>query len=151
MRKPFNVLVFPFYIDNNNEIKYALFKRYDGGYWQGISGGVEDDENMIEAAKRECYEETKINNNCEFIELDASASVPSKVFNCNSSWGSNVYVVKEVSFGVRVKEKELEISEEHSSFGWFTYEEANQLLKWDSNKVALWELNQRLLDNVIYW
>ncbi|MBZ9687433.1 NUDIX pyrophosphatase [Clostridium estertheticum] len=145
MRQPFNILVFPFYSDSNNNIKYAIFKRSDGDFWQGIAGGVEDEEGMLEAAKRESYEEARIKSDCEFINLDSIASVPATVFDCHLSWGPNVYVVKETSFGVRVNEKNLVISEEHTSFEWFTYEEAIQLLKWDSNKISLWELNQRLL------
>jgi len=35
---------------------------------------------------------------------------------------------------------------EHSEFKWLNYHEAIELLKWDSNKVALWELYKRLLD-----
>jgi len=149
VRQPFNVLVFPFYSDSNNKIKYAIFKRSDGDYWQAISGGVEDEEGMLDAAKRESCEEAGIENHCEFIKLDSIASVPATVFDCHLSWGPNVYVVKENSFGVRVKEKNLIISEEHTSYEWVTYEEAIQLLKWDSNKIALWELNQRLLSLII--
>jgi len=71
------------------------------------------------------------------------------VFKDHLSWGSDIYVVNESAFGVRVKDKNLIISEEHKSFGWFTYEESIELLKWDSNKVALWELNQRLINNML--
>lgn len=149
MRQPFNVLVFPYHYDNKNKIQYAIFKRRDGDFWQGIAGGVEDEEGMLEAAKRESYEEARIEKHCEFIYLDSIASVPATVFGCHLSWGPNVYIVKETSFGVRVNDKNLIISEEHTSFEWVTYEEANQLLKFDSNKVALWELNQRLLSLII--
>jgi dATP pyrophosphohydrolase len=146
MRQPFNILVFPFYFENNN-IKYALFKRQDGDYWQAISGGVEDNESTLEAAIRESYEEAMIKNDCDYICLDSISSVPATVFKDHLSWGSDIYVVKESAFGVIVKDQNLIISEEHKSFGWFTYEDSIELLKWDSNKVALWELNQRLINN----
>jgi hypothetical protein len=32
-------------------------------------------------------------------------------------------------------------------FKWASYDEAVNLLKWDSNKNALWELKERLLNN----
>jgi dATP pyrophosphohydrolase len=146
MRQPFNILVFPFYVESN-VIKYALFKRRDGYYWQGIAGGVEAGESILEAAVRESYEEALIKSDCDFISLDSISSVPATVFKDHLSWGVDIYVVKENAFGVRVKDENLIISEEHISFGWFTYEEAIELLKWDSNKVALWELNQRLLNS----
>ncbi|RAN74917.1 NUDIX pyrophosphatase, partial [Bacillus sp. SRB_28] len=33
----------------------------------------------------------------------------------------------------------------HSEYKWVTYEEAREILKWDSNRVAIWELHQRLI------
>lgn len=146
MRQPFNILVFPFFIEKDKSVKYALFKRCDVDVWQGIAGGVENNEKMIEAAIRESFEEARIPNDSEFISLDSTSSIPATVFNCHLSWGEDVYVVKEVSFGVRLNKKELEISAEHKSYKWVSYEDAIELLKWDSNKVALWELNQRLLN-----
>ena len=51
MRAPFQVLVIPYKIINN-EILYGIFLRSDMKVWQTISGGGEDDESPIEAAKR---------------------------------------------------------------------------------------------------
>lgn len=144
MRQPFNILVFPFLANKNNIIKYALFRRRDGEFWQGIAGGVEDNEKMLEAAIRESFEEARIPNDSEFIRLDSVASIPATVFDCHELWQSDVYIVKEISFGVRLNKKEIIISEEHTTYQWFSYEDAMKILKWDSNKVALWELNQRL-------
>lgn len=149
MRQPFNVLVFPFFIEKDNSVKYALFKRRDGEFWQGIAGGVEDDEKMLETAIRESFEEARIPNDCEFVSLDSTSSIPATVFDCHLAWGPDVYVVKEVSFGVKVHNKEIKISSEHTNYDWFSYKEAIELLRWDSNKVALWELNQRLLNDII--
>ena len=36
------------------------------------------------------------------------------------------------------------LGDEHSEIKWASYEEAKELLKFDSNKNALWELNERL-------
>lgn len=35
----------------NEQIEYALLKRSDAGYWQGIAGGGENEEKPVEAAK----------------------------------------------------------------------------------------------------
>ena len=59
MRAPFQVLVIPYKIINN-EILYGIFLRSDMKVWQTISGGGEDDESPIEAAKREANEEAGI-------------------------------------------------------------------------------------------
>lgn len=147
-RQPINVLVFPYFITDKDEIEYAVFKRADADWWQGIAGGVEEGESVITAAKRECWEETRIDSNNSFIKLDSISSIPSTVFNCG--WDSEIYVVKEYCYGVEVKDKKIVLSNEHQQFGWFTYEEALELLKWDSNKTALWELNKRLNDKKIW-
>jgi len=44
--------------------------------------------------------------------------------------------------------KELILSDEHEEYGWFSYDECISLLKWDSNKTALWELNRRLYEKI---
>jgi dATP pyrophosphohydrolase len=38
----------------------------------------------------------------------------------------------------------IAISREPTAYRWLSYEEAVKLLRWDSNKTALWELNERL-------
>ncbi|MGG1610308.1 NUDIX pyrophosphatase, partial [Bacillus wiedmannii] len=38
----------------------------------------------------------------------------------------------------------------HFKYKWLCFEEAVMLLKWDSNKTALWELNNRLLKELKY-
>ena len=38
----------------------------------------------------------------------------------------------------------ISLSSEHDSFEWLRYEEAFERLTWDSNRVALWELSERL-------
>ena len=58
-----------------------------------------------------------------------------------------IYIVKEYSFGVCADDTEIIISDEHKIFKWVDYSEATKLLKWDSNKNALWELNERLIKN----
>ena len=60
-------------------------------------------------------------------------------------WGPEVLVVPEYCFGVKIGKKEqISLSMEHLECGWFSYEAALNMLKWDSNKTALWELDHRL-------
>jgi hypothetical protein len=53
MRAPFNVLVYPYHRLPDGELKYALFKRSDEGWWQAMAGGGEGKETPQQAAKRE--------------------------------------------------------------------------------------------------
>jgi dATP pyrophosphohydrolase len=144
MRAPYQVLIFP-YIIYDNSIQYAIFNRSDYGYWQGLAGGGEDDETPIEAAKREAFEEAGIIKDCPYLELDSMSSLPVEHVVGKFLWGEDVYVIKEFSFGVKVPTKNISLSKEHVNFKWVYYEEAVTLLKWDSNKTALWELNKKLL------
>lgn len=144
-RQPRNVLVIPYYFAGN-DILFALFKRADLNCWQWIAGGVEDEENILEAAKRESYEEAGIAANNNFIKLDTITSIPREIFHEN--WNDDIFVVIEYSFGVEVKNPEFKLSPEHSDFECLGYEEAMDRLKYDSNKTALWELNKRLNKNI---
>ncbi|PFB85089.1 NUDIX pyrophosphatase [Bacillus anthracis] len=144
MRAPYQALIFP-YIITEDTIQYAIFNRSDYGYWQGIAGGGEDGETPIESAKREAFEEAGILREFPYIELDSVSSLPVEDVVGEFLWGDDVYVIKEFSFGVQVSTKNISLSKEHSNYKWLCFEEAVTLLKWDSNKTALWELNKRLL------
>ena len=57
---------------------------------------------------------------------------------------NNIYVVYEYAFGVLIFDEEIQLSEEHEKYKWVSYDEAIELLKYDSNKTALFELNERM-------
>lgn len=142
MRKPYQVLVFP-YIKMSNVYLYAVFKRKDLKFWQGISGGGEDKETPIETAKREAFEEARIDKTSRFIKLDSMTTIP--IANVgNYKWEKNILALPEYSFGVEVFSRDLKIGKEHSAYKWLFYRKAKELLKYDSNKSALWELDYRL-------
>jgi dihydroneopterin triphosphate diphosphatase len=144
MRAPYQVLIFP-YIITNHSTQYAIFNRSDYGYWQGIACGGEDGETPIESAKREAFEEAGILKECPYIELDSVASLPVEDVVGKFLWGEDVYIIKEFSFGVKVPTTDISLSKEHLNYKWLSFDEALTLLKWDSNKTAMWELNKRLL------
>ncbi len=144
-RAPFQVLVFPFKILPGADIRYAVFKRriMDKYYWQAIAGGGEEDETPLQAARREAFEETGIDPGSEFVTLDSMATVP-VIRVCGFEWGPDVLVIPEYCFGVRSTNDNLQLCGEHIEYKWLNYQKAFELLSWDSNKNALWELNHRL-------
>lgn len=147
-RAPFQCLVIPFMIENNVE-KYAIFKRADREIWQFISGGGEDNETILEAAKRECLEEANIPHEIIFYKLDAITTIPAEIYSSEyrKNWGEKCFVIKEYTFAFRLIEDIIKISSEHNEFRWVTYDEAMSLLKYDSNKTALTELRARIKMN----
>lgn len=144
-RAPFQVLVFPYRFLSNGDIEYAVFKRADSAvdFWQGIAGGGEELETPLEAAKREAYEEGGIKPESSYMALDSVASIPVEGIR-GFLWGNDLLVIPEHCFGVEVKDQTFRLSHEHSEFRWVGYDSAVNLLKYDSNKNALWELNLRL-------
>ncbi|MCX6826038.1 MAG: NUDIX pyrophosphatase [candidate division Zixibacteria bacterium] len=150
-RAPFQVLIFPYRVLPNDDILYAVFRRdlSTGGYWQGIAGGGAVGESELEAARREANEEAGIDLNSEYVRLDCYAMIP--VVNvCGFKWGKSVLVIPEYCFGVRIKHENLILSSEHMEYQWVTYQEALDILHWDSNKSALWELDYRLREKIGY-
>ena len=143
-RAPFQVLVYPYRTINNEQIRYALLKRADAGWWQGIAGGGEDKETPLDAAIRETYEETGISTVSEIMQLTSTESVPAAGFRDSHLWGEDVYVIPQYSFGVAAHDVKIVISHEHTEYGWFTYEEACKLIQYDGSRTALWELDKRL-------
>ena len=133
------VLVFPFIRDRAGRVQYAVFKKVDtplgkqGDYWQSIAGGVEEGETLIEAAKREAWEEGGISPDAEFLDLHIKSSYP-----------VGDMVVEQAAFAVRLNSRKITLSEEHSEVRWLSFEEALALLKFEDYKTALKALNARL-------
>lgn len=142
-RAPYQILVYPYRKTGHGQIEYALLKRADEGWWQGIAGGGEDLEQPLDAARRETFEETGIPPTSKFIQLDTIDSVPVTGFRDSYLWGDDVYVIPQYCFGVEAQEIQIKISREHTEYKWFSYEEAHELIKYDGNKTALWELDKR--------
>jgi dihydroneopterin triphosphate diphosphatase len=143
-RAPFQILVLPYRALGNGDYEFAVFSRREYDCWQGIAGGGEDDETPLEAAKREALEEAGISAESVFLPLDSIASVPVTCFGESDRWGEQVYVIPEYSFGVDVTGARIAISGEHTEFRWLPFAEAERILLYDSNRVALWELNQKI-------
>lgn len=76
--------------------------------------------------------------------MDTIEPVPVTEFRDSYLWGEQVYVIPQYCFGVSAQNVEIVISPEHTQYQWVSYEKALKLIKFDGNKTALWELNQRL-------
>ena len=141
MRAPYQVLVFP-YKHKDETVLFLLCLRRDLGFWQPISGGGEDTETYLETAKRELSEETDLVGK-NWMQLDSMCTLPKILFNDHKHWNNHLLVVPEYAFSVQVK-GEPTLSSEHIDYCWCNATEAQKLLKYDSNRIALWELCERL-------
>ena len=143
-RQPFQVIVFAFRLKAGGEAEFLIGRRSESGFWQAISGGGKDQETVLAAAKRELAEEAGLYGS-EWTRLDSTCMLPKTMFLGHELWAAIPYVIPEYAFGVCV-DRQPRISEEHSELRWCDYAEAYSLLTFDSNKIALWELNLRIND-----
>ena len=143
MRAPFQILAVP-YRFIKGELCFCVFRRDDFDVWQFIAGGGEDNEKPIQAALREIKEETSVIAE-KLTELKSVAFVPAEIVaeNMRTHWDKNIFVIPEYSFAFECN-ADPTISREHSEYQWLPYNDARKLLKWDSNKVAMYEAMCRL-------
>jgi len=149
LRAPYQTLILPYrQILSGDSREFAVFLRADddNDVWQFVAGGGEDGESRTETAVRELFEETgvRIDSSLPFVELDTQSSIPANIFSGWKEWGNDLLVVTEFAYGVDFTNCEIEISPEHSEFEWVDIDTVMGLLRFDSNKTALWELNTRL-------
>lgn len=147
-RKPQQVLIIPFH-KNQSNIEYFILKRSDTSIYQWVSGGVEGDELLTHTAKRELEEELDIKLLDNLMMLETCTSIPANNFReYKREWDVDILLVKEYSFAIEIGCKEgISLPEEYINGLWASYNEALRLLKWDSNKTALWELNEKLMNS----
>ncbi len=67
---------------------------------------------------------------------------------CRQYWDENIFVIPEYCFAVNINNNHIELSLEHTEYFWGTYQEVFKKLYWESNKVALFELNSRIETNL---
>lgn len=115
---------------------YLLLKRvtFQGGFWQPVTGGVEDTETLEEALLREVREETGIRTVVRVIPDLQSHRVyaPRAVY--------------EHAFGVEVRPgtKVKLDGKEHSDARWCDFEEARDMLVFPANRLVLERLDSFL-------
>ena len=145
MRAPFQILAIPYRI-TNEKFLYCVFHRSDHDQWQFVAGGGENNETPEQAAKREIFEESGVVAE-NVTPLTTMCYVTADCFSekARANWSRDTYVIPEYSFAFECSDNVV-ISREHTEYAWLTYEETIARLKWDSNKTALYELDNRLID-----
>ena len=117
-------------------LEYLLLKRVpeDGGFWQPVTGTLEFEESLRECILREISEETGI---------DSIISLTSEVH--RFSWQKQDYTVVELVYGINVMATQtVSLSKEHDDYKWVHYEEAQNLLNKENNRIALTKLHHLL-------
>ena len=140
MRAPFQVLVVP-YRQREATLELLVLQRADTGQWQWVAGGGEVEETPVRAAQRELHEELGVCG--PVFALQSRAAVPAVSVVGDLRWGEGHLVVTEYAFCVDVAGEEPVLSAEHVDMRWVAREVADDLLAWDSNRTAAWEVAVR--------
>ena len=151
MRQPVQVHIW-LYRRCGDEYEYAIFGRADmPECFQGICGGAEDDETPEVAARREIREEAGIAGDFPLHRLTTMSFIPDSEFSerARRHWGRDVVVVPMYFFAAPY-DGEITLSHEHRSVKWLDYETAHDAVYFHDQKNALYELNERLMRNIMY-
>jgi dATP pyrophosphohydrolase len=124
---------------------YLLLRRdtSHGGFWQSVTGSLEDGETHVQAAVREVREETGFDvREDELIDLGVT-----NVFEIAEQWRSKyapgVTRNEEVCFALPVRHGAVEIDRlEHDEYIWVDYDSAVEMLYWESNRRTLTVVNR---------
>lgn len=123
-----------------NKVEFLLLKRIkaEGGFWQNVTGHIEDGETALDALKRELHEETGITK-----WLDIS----NQIF--EYSWEYKGTRGKDVAFAINVAhDQKIKLnSAEHEQYFWLSSKDAVGKLKWPGNKKALQIASQYIKQN----
>ena len=119
--------------------------------WQFVAGGGEDEDKApLVSAQREAFEEARISSNLNFTEIETKCSIATECFKyARTLWGADCLVIPEYCFAVKLQSEDVSISREHGYFEWVDYLTAKERPKYDSNKVALWELDNKIKLGII--
>lgn len=125
-------------------MRYLLLKRTPerGDFWQGVTGGREENENLSDTALREVFEETG-------FRLNAVTSAGYRyAFEMRPEWEASyapgVKIITEDVFYALLPEMTVPALSEHSEAKWVDFETALSMLLWENNKKAL-----RVVDGAI--
>ena len=141
MRQPIQIAVYPVRAKADGW-EYLLLKRVPmpklglGGFWQGVTGGVEEGESLVDAALRELAEETGL------VPSALEAINYSYSFPMQDEWRRNyepgVEEIEEHVFVAFVDQhQEPTISWEHDRWQWCAFSQALKLLIYAGNIEAL--------------
>ena len=119
---------------------YLLLRRVPshGGFWQSVTGSVEEGETHPQAAVREVREETGFSaSEDELIDLGVT-----NVFAIGEQWrpkyAPGVTLNEEVCFALPVQHGSVEIDRlEHDEYVWADYNAAAGMLYWETNRQTL--------------
>lgn len=146
--RPENLQLVKIVLHDGDRVLLLHRKPERGNFWQPITGAIEDGESPIETARRELVEETGTSGEPRPMDLSQSFMIES-VF-LSSRLGDPV-IASEIAFEMPFESSAtVRIDgDEHDGYGWFTFAEAYEKLRWTDDREALEQLEQRLRGSAV--
>ena len=118
-------------------------KAERGNFWQPITGAIEEGESPLDAARRELREETGHDLEPRGLDLTQSFMIESQYL---ESRHDAPVIASEPAFEVQVDSRVAIRMDalEHDTWGWFTFAEAYERIRWSDDREALERLASRL-------
>ena len=127
-----------------SKLEYLLLQRsqsQSGHIWQPVVGAANWNEELVESAKREVFEETGITRLEGIMAVGYAFSFTFR-FPDKSQYAPGVDTIRNVVFAARVRPTQaISLSDEHVDYGWFSYEAALSTVYWPEDKKALIQLD----------
>ena len=114
-----------------------------GNFWQPITGSIEEGELPIDTARRELIEETGHRGDPEALDLQQSFMIESQFL---AAKYPPPIIATETGFAIEVppgSPVRMDKSE-HDTFGWFTFAEAYERIRWTDDREALEKVERGL-------
>jgi lipoyl(octanoyl) transferase len=114
-----------------------------GNFWQPITGSIEEGETPMVTARREIAEETGHSSDPEALDLHQSFMIESQYL---EALHPAPIIASEIGFVARLPSAApIHIdADEHDDFGWFSFGEAYERIRWTDDREALERLEERL-------
>ncbi|HEX7830582.1 MAG TPA: lipoyl(octanoyl) transferase LipB [Thermoanaerobaculia bacterium] len=111
-----------------------------GNFWQPITGTIEPNEDPLATARRELVEETGHAGDPQPLDLAQSFMIESQYL--EARYSDRPIIASEVAYRAEL-DSTLPIRidrEEHDEYGWFTFGEAYERIRWTDDREALEQL-----------
>jgi lipoyl(octanoyl) transferase len=115
-----------------------------GNFWQPITGSIEEGELPLETARRELIEETGNVGEPRALDLHQSFLIDSQYL---AATHPQPIIASEAGFAIEMSShSQIRIdTAEHDDYGWFTFAEAYEKIRWTDDREALEQLERGLL------